>query len=162
MLKLFFYTITIFPLGLLPLVITHSDQITHDIDDRTYVERITDPNIASLESCGVGELPIFFDNGLVTTHSAEFIHDGLEAAQACGYLDVTIIPILPEDARETELMKSVHRTAELRDYLSAVATVTEANIDMDVAKEPREDTVKTLYINGQAAILKIDPKDHSG
>jgi len=158
MMKLLFCTAAVLPIGIVPWIISEPDQMDIVIQDASYSELVTDPNIEALSNCDVGELPVFFRDGLVTMHSAEFITDGLDAAEDCGPVDVTIIPILPTDAGDSDIATSVIRTAELSDYVEAVSELSDVDVDLDVADTPREDDISTLYINGRAAILRIDPE----
>ncbi len=165
MLRLLFCTAAILPIAIIPWMTSRADTaeaVSQDavyVEETSYAELVTDPNIDALSHCDEGELPVFFREGLVTTHSAEFIAEGLEAAEGCGEVEVTIVPLLPEEAGPDEIAQMQHRTAELDDYVEAAADVLDTPVDIDVANEPVEEEITTLYINGRAAILKVDPQE---
>ncbi|WP_298915978.1 hypothetical protein [uncultured Algimonas sp.] len=158
MLRLLFCTAAILPIGIIPWVSTKADTVEMEAPEASYAELVKAPNIDALSNCETGELPVFFHDSLVTTHSAEFILDGLEAAEDCGDVDVTIIPVLPEGANAADMSQSVQRTAELSEYVEAAADAGTFDVALDIAKAPTEEEISTLYINGRAAILRIDPE----
>lgn len=159
MLRLLFCTVAILPIGIVPWMTSKADTLDVELADATYAELVADPSLAALSDCETGELPIFFHDQYVTTHSAEFIIDAVEAADDCGEVEVTIIPVLPEYADADIERESVARTAQLAEYVDATARVTQADIRIDISEAPFKDDISTLYINGRAAILRIDPEE---
>ncbi len=162
MLRLLFCTAAIVPIAIIPWMTSEADTLPVQVEDATYAELVTDPNLDALSACEMGELPVFFHDALVTTHSAEFIADGLRSAEGCGNVEVTIIPILPEYADEDDLENSVERTTELAAYIQAAAEVTDTTIAIEIVNQPVKDDISTLYINGRAAILRITPQSAIG
>ncbi|MEM7729282.1 MAG: hypothetical protein AAF311_08405 [Pseudomonadota bacterium] len=162
MLRLLFCTVAIVPIAIIPWMTSQADTVEPIAADATYAELVTDPNIDALSECDTGELPVFFQDGLISAHSAEFIVDGLQAADGCGEVDVTIVPVLPEDADTSDVVKSMRRTAELSDYVESAADVGDFAVELETIAEPREEEISTLYMNGRAAILRIDPQDDAG
>lgn len=152
MLRLLFCTVAIAPIAILPWVTQEADAIEADAVDSSYAELVRDPSIDALSQCEEGRLPIFFHDELVTMHSAEFIHEGLAAVESCGDITVEIIPVLPAHAESEDIAESLHRTAELQELvrLSGAKAV--------VADEPRRPEGSSLYLNGRAAILRIEPQ----
>lgn len=156
MLKLFFSTVAILPIAILPWISSQAETLDVAIQEDAFKVRVSDPNIAAIEACKAGQLPIFFQEQYVTTHSAEFIQQGLEAAKACDDVTITIVPILPKDAQASDIADSVLRTVELASYIDEAVHITDQEITLHVAKTAREDEITTLYINGRAAILNVD------
>ena len=151
MLRLLFCTAAIIPIAILPWATEEADAIEADVVDASYAELVRDPSIAALSQCESGELPIFFHDELVTTHSAEFIHEGLEATQDCGAVTVEIVPVLPVHAETEDLAESLQRTAELREIVRL------SGMEAVVSPEPQRPEGSSLYLNGRAAILRIEP-----
>ncbi|MGB3456848.1 MAG: hypothetical protein WBG08_06945 [Litorimonas sp.] len=162
MLRLLFCTAAILPIAVIPWMTSEADTAVPAVQEASYAELVTDPSIDALSDCETGELPIFFRDDLVTTHSAEFIVEGLEAAEGCGSVDVTIVPLLPEEAAASDHAESEARAEELALYVEAAADQGNVDVDLGVAQEPVEEEISTLYMNGRAAILRIDPQDAPG
>ena len=152
MLRLLFCSAALLPIAVIPWFTSEATTIEATAADVTYAELVREPNIEALSDCDTGELPIFFHDNYVTTHSAEFIQQGLSAADGCGELDVVIVPVLPEFAESDDFAESVERTAELREM------VLNNGLDVTVASEPIQDDASALYVNGRAAILRIEPE----
>ncbi|MGB6231705.1 MAG: hypothetical protein WBF53_16430 [Litorimonas sp.] len=159
MLRLLVSTAAILPIGVISWMSSTKASVEPVAVEETYAELVTDPQLDALSDCEAASLPIFFDEEDVTVHSAEFIQSGLEAAEDCGPLDVTLVPVVPEAEELQDLAESDARIQELAEQVTTSASFTHADIDMDVAEDPREEEVATLYINGRAAIVRIDPAE---
>lgn len=151
MLRLLLCTAAFVPVAILPWFSNEAEAIDDTSIAPNYVSTITDPQLSALRNCETGELPIFFHDDLITTHSAEFIDSGLAAVENCGAVEVTIIPVLPEQSDGGDIAQSVVRMAELSEVIRVSGQ--QSHISNDII----EDEVTTLYINGRAAILRIDP-----
>lgn len=162
MLRLLFCTAAIFPIAIIPWMTSEADTLPVQVEDATYAALVTDPSLNALSLCEMGELPVFFHDAFVTTHSVEFIAEGLQSTEGCGSVDVTIIPILPEYADEADFESSALRATELTAYVQAVAEITDTPIAIEIANQPVKDDISTLYINGRAAILRITPQSAIG
>ena len=153
MLRLLFSTAAILPIAVIPWLTDDGDALA-DVPvtaaTATSASLDADPALAALADCTVEELPVFFHDSYVTLHSAEYVHQGLDAAKACGAVDVTIVPVLPADAVSEETDESEARTAELVALIDAIGL--DARI-ADTAVPPSE----ALFLNGQAALLRIEP-----
>ena len=162
MLRLLFCSAALLPIGIVPWMTSEADVMSEIMTTQTYAERVTDPSIDALSDCDVGELPVYFMDDLITSHSAEFIAEGFTAAEGCGSFDITIIPVLPKSAGDVEKSHSAQQTAELSAYIQDAANISRVDVRIDVADFPREDDISTLYMNGRAAILRIDPQSRIG
>lgn len=158
MLRLLFCSAALLPIAIIPWVNSGADTVdaiaTSGFEQPSYAEAVRAPAIEALADCETSDLPVFFHDGLVTSHSAEYIQRGLRKAAACGDYDVTIVPVLPEDADGAERSLSVERTAELREL---VRLSDETGADLSIGKTIEADEVPTLYINGRTAFLRIEP-----
>lgn len=161
MLRLLFSTAAILPIGVISWMASSSDEIEPVVMEESYSELVTDPKIESLESCETTTLPIFFEDADVTDHSADFIRNGLEAAEGCGEIDVTVVPVLPDYADKGDEAESDLRVTELLEQVATSAEFADVDIALKIAQEPREEEVSTLYINGRAAILRIEPDENA-
>ena len=158
MLRLLFCSAALLPIAIVPWMNSDAGTIatatSGNHDQPSYAEAIRAPAIDALEACEASDLPVFFHDGLVTSHSAEYIQRGLQTAAECGGYDMTIVPVLPEEADGDERAESIARTAELREL---VRLSDETGADLTVAKTMESDDVPTLYINGRSAFLRIEP-----
>lgn len=157
MLKLLFYSAVLIPLVSLPWITTKADAVPQASVDLSYEAKITEPNVEALTNCDAADVPVFFHDDLILTHSAEFITESLQAAKACGSVDLTIIPVVPDDAEARDLELSKIRMAELNAYIGAVTERANINARLEQVEKPVTDEVSTLYMNGRAAIIQIDP-----
>ena len=157
MFKLLFYSTVLIPLVSLSWMTTKADAVPKAAVDMSYEARITEPNVKALTNCDTAEVPVFFHDDLILTHSAEFITESLQAASACGSVDLTIIPVIPDDAEGRDLELSKIRLAELNAYVGAVTETAKINVRLEQVEKPVTDEVSTLYMNGRAAIIQIDP-----
>ena len=153
MLRLLFSTAAILPIAVIPWLTDEGDALA-DVPvttaTATSASLDADPALAALADCTTEELPVFFHDSYVTLHSADYVHQGLDAAAACGAVDITIVPVLPANAAPDEADESRARTAELAALIDAIgldARVAEASV------APSE----ALFLNGQAALLRIEP-----
>ncbi|GLQ21162.1 hypothetical protein ACFFUB_06630 [Algimonas porphyrae] len=162
MLRLLFCTAAILPIAIIPWMTSEAETLDPVMGEASYTELVTDPNLDALNDCRVGELPVFFHDALITTHSAEAINAGMKSAEACGDVTVTVIPVLPAYADSQDLNQSDRRTTELVAYVDAAAKTVNASMDIEIVDRPVEDDISTLYINGRAAILRIDPNADAG
>ena len=154
MLRLLFCIAAILPIALIPyLNRTAEAEATPSAQpvDPGYVQDIQAPSLAALSDCEAEDLPVFFRDDDLTANSERFVRAGLDAVKDCGEVDVVIIPVLPADAQMQEARESQRRTREL------AALVDGSGADVRVADEPRDDP-GSLYLNGRAAILKIEPQ----
>ena len=155
MLRLLFCTAAILPIAIVPWVMgddgTDAVAAQPGVVDATYAEQVRAPRIETLEECEAETLPVYFHDDMVTTHSVEFIAQGLDVASECGEVSATIIPVLPEFADSADKAESVERTAELREIMR------QAGVDTTVSQQPLEPEAGALYLNGRAAILRIEP-----
>ncbi len=160
MLRLLFCSAALLPIAIIPWVSSDAGTInavatSGSYDNPSYAEAVRAPAIDALEDCEASDLPVFFHDGYVTSHSAEYIQRGLQTAAECGGYDMTIVPVLPSEADSDERAQSVARTSELREL---VRLSDETNADLSVAKTMESDDVPTLYINGRSAFLRIEPE----
>lgn len=157
MLRLLFSTVAIVPIAIIPWMTSEAETLPFEASGETYQEQILDPNLQALSDCREGELPIFFHDTLVTMHTAEYIEKAIKITQACDEAEVTIIPVLPEYADASDIGQSVLRTAELAEFIDVAANMTNLDVEIDIASDPVEEDNSTLYVNGRAAILRIQP-----
>ena len=155
MLRLLFCSAALLPIAILPFFTTEADAL--DVDASTeavsYAEAVRAPSIASLADCEAEDLPVFFHDEYVTTHSAEFIRDGLQAAEGCGAMEIVVIPVLPDFAEAEDRAQSEERAVELREM------VRDSGYAVSISDEPVQEDGSALYLNGRAAILQIQPSE---
>lgn len=125
-------------------------------DKVSFEEAYIEPELDRLDNCQSADLDIFFHENYITTHTAEYIAEGIELSSNCKNINYVISPIVPassgEDARELLNIQ----TQELSLILEAhgvKATVSEPQIQSDF---------NSLSANGRTAILKINISDGDG
>lgn len=157
MLRLLFYSAALVPLASVPWMTSKAyipqNEVTRSVDP----QYVAEPNMDALTACQTGEVPVFFHDELILTHSAEFITESLKAMKGCGRVNLEIVPILPKEAQQSDIDMSQKRMAELKAYVTSVSDIAEIETDLRILDEPRRDDVSTLYMNGRAATIQIDP-----
>ena len=158
MFKLLLYSAALIPVVSLPWMTSRADVVPEATKAYSFDTHIAEPNMKSLSQCEKGTIPVFFHDGLILTHSAEFITESLQATRACDSVDVEIIPVIPGEARAGDIELSRVRMAELNAYVTSVSQTANMKTRLKVHNEPVKEDVSTLYMNGRAAIIQIDPK----
>lgn len=109
----------------------------------TYVE----PAVEKLSECQNADMSIYFHDIYITTHSAEYIFDGVRALSACQNVEFEIIPLMAETGNQKERALSLRQAGELQEYMRVAGF--EAKISplrVDSAGSPD---------SGRAALLRI-------
>ncbi len=119
-------------------------------DKVSFEEAYIEPELNLLDKCQSAELDVFFHENYITTHTAEYIAEGIELSSNCKNIDYVISPIIPaSSAADTRDTLDV-QTQELSLILQAhgvKAKISEPQIQSDF---------NSLSANGRTAIIKIN------
>jgi hypothetical protein len=108
------------------------------------------PEFKQLENCKSAELDVFFHDNYITTHSSEYIAEGLELAANCGTASYTITPVVPSISYVSEDVVRGPHAQELLLVLRA------HGVNAKIANTEFQDDFDSLTANGRTAKLKID------
>ena len=148
MLKLLLCSAMIVPCFIIPFTGAAKNQMV-SLHKTSFEEAFIEPELKQLENCETAELDVFFHENYITTHSAEYLAEGIDIAKSCGKADFLITPIIPTSSHIDAVDVLDVQTQELSLVLKAHgvnATVTKAIIQSEY---------NTLSANGRTATLKI-------
>lgn len=113
--------------------------------DEAYLE----PELDRLDNCQSAELDVFFHENYITTHSAEYIAEGIELSNTCENARYVITPIVPASSQ-------IDASDILNIQSDELSLVLKAHGITPVIAEPHVQTeFNSLSANGRTATLKI-------
>jgi len=151
--KLAFLFPLIVPLGFLPQLAATSQFATTDRPsfDDVYVN----PQIERLRNCQSANLDVYFQQGAVTQHSAEYITDAAQAAGKCDVINVKILPIEGKGFSQEDREESKLNTQELGAWLN------DLGVKYEVGTPQIQSTRNNLTYNGRTAQIVFNVKPAS-
>lgn len=148
MLKLLLCSAFIAPCIILPFTGNAKSQMV-SFETTSYEEAYVEPEFEQLENCEAAELDVFFHENYITSHSAEYIAEGIELSGICGDASFIITPIIPSASHVSASEVLTTQTRELSLILKAHGvTARVANADVETEFDG-------LSANGRTATLKI-------
>jgi len=149
MLKLLLCSAFMAPCFIIPFIGTSTESYITDYETTSYEEAYVEPEFEQLENCEAAELDVFFHENYITSHSAEYIAEGIELSKDCGDANYVITPIIPasSDAKAADIVDI--QTKELSLILKA------HGVNAKVARTDKQAEFNSLSANGRTAILKI-------
>lgn len=157
MLRLLFCTASIVPIAFIPWMTTKAKPVP--AVETSYYDTA---DLELLSQCAADDIPVFFHDNLITSHSADDINTSLIAASDCGDMTVTVVPVLPDYADDRDLALADRRATQLLAHVDQVAEQTNTDMRLEIVNPPLREDISTLYINGRAAILRIEPDADAG
>lgn len=151
MFKLLLCSVFFAPLIVLPLSASTDREISSQSADFDSV--YVDPELEKIDACENADLDIFFHEEFITTHSADYLNDGLNRLSDCATGDVAIQPILSANATtfDEDLLKV---------QISELELILEAHdYDANVLPLKTLKSVDAFSLNGRAAIVKFSTSD---
>ena len=144
MFKLFLISAAVIPVAIIPWLNSSASTVAVDaewIDD-------DEPAVSRLEVCKDAEMSIFFKDIYITTPSAEYILEGVQALSNCKNITFEIIPLIEEGAEENDVKHSLRQAQELKDYIAITG------FDASISKKFIEDDYNAGN-SWRGALLKI-------
>jgi hypothetical protein len=161
MLRLIFCIFAILPVGVIPWVSTSANVEINKVRKLSNVQQMDILPPRQLTECEAAQLPVFFHDDLITTHSADAIAASLNSTLSCDKLQAEIIPIVPMDAKPKDYEMMYRRLSELNAYMDAASEQKNMTVIVKTSSQPVQDDVSTLYMNGRAAILRFSPRSEA-
>lgn len=149
MLKLFLCSAFIAPCFIIPFTGTSAESYITKYETTSFEEAYIEPEFSQLENCKAAELDVFFHENYITSHSAEYIAEGIELSKDCGDAKYVITPIIPasSDDKAADIVDT--QTKELSLILKA------HGVNAKVARTDKQAEFNSLSANGRTATLKI-------
>ena len=151
MFKLLLCSVFFAPLIVLPLsASTDRKMPSYGADfDSVYV----DPELEKIDACENADLDIFFHEEFITSHSAEYLSEGLNRVSDCATGDLAIQPVLQADATSTDETLLKAQITELKIIIEA------HDYDAKVLPLRALQSSDAFSLNGRAAIVKFSTSD---
>ena len=148
MLKLLLCSAMIVPCFIIPFTGAAKNQMA-SVYKTSFEDAFIEPELKQLERCKPAELDVFFHENYITTHSAEYLAEGIEIAKACGNANFSITPIIPTVSHINAGDVLDIQTEELSLILKA------HGVNAEITKADVQSEYNTLSANGRTATLKI-------
>lgn len=148
MLKLLLCSVILAPCFVIPFVGTAND-VMADYDTTTFEDAYIEPELAKLKNCQNANLDVFFSEGYVEYHSAEYLSEGIKAASECGNVNYVLQPVEVSSSKNAFDKSVSDETNELILLLKAHG-VSAKLMDPKVQKK-----YDSFIINGRSVILQI-------
>lgn len=149
MLKFFLTAVVITPAIIYPFVGSAKSKMV-SYNKVSFEDVHIAPEFKQLENCNSAELDVFFHENYITTHSSEYIAEGLELSANCGAASYTITPVVPSISYVSEDEVRGSHAQELLLVLKA------HGVNAKIANTEFQDDFNSLTANGRTAKLKID------
>ena len=149
MLKLLLTAAVITPVIIFPFVGTAKSKMV-SYNKVSFEDVHIAPEFKQLENCKSAELDVFFHENYITTHSSEYIAEGIELSANCGTTSYTITPVMPSISYVSEDEVRGAHTQELLLVLKA------HGVNAKIANTEFQHDFDSLTANGRTAKLKID------
>jgi len=149
MLKLLLCSAIIAPCLILPFTQSSAESPIVEPEVNSFEVAYVEPELTSLESCENAELDVFFYDNYITTHSAEYVAEGVKLSQDCKNVSYIITPIVSESSR-ADAEDILHVQAD------ELALILEAHgVTPKIAEADTQTEFDALSANGRTATLKI-------
>lgn len=153
MLKLLLSAALVAPCFIIPLTSSSAEPESVVYNTPSFETTYIEPELERLEKCKSAELDVFFHENYITTHSAEYIAEGIKLSDACTKASYVITPIIPASSHIDEKdVLNVH-TEELSLILEAYG------IYPVIAGADVQTEFNSLSANGRTVTLKIVIKE---
>lgn len=150
MLRFLFCLLFITPVFILPSLLGNQDATASIEAEQDTYETFIDTKVAALSGCEPDNVPVYFRNEYVETHSAEFLHTAVDAASECFGLKATVMNLKFENMTEAELELADDQAEEVSEFLNAYDNTVE------VERGAREIELDTRAVNGRAVIVEFN------
>lgn len=150
MLRFLFCLTVIAPIFFIPSLTNNQDAAASvEIEEDTY-EMFTDSKISALSECQPENIPVYFSDAYVESHSAEFLHAAVDAVENCKDATVHVVNLKFENMTDDEEALARDQVEEVTAFLSAY----DSHIEID--RETREAELDTRAVNGRAVVVEFE------
>lgn len=156
MFRLLLCSALITPWFILPFSASSVSMQNFDYNKVSFDEAYIEPELDRLDKCQSAELDVYFHENYITTHTAEYIAEGIEISSNCKNISYVISPIVPASSGSDANDILDLQTQELSLILQA------HGVKATISKPQIESDFNSLSANGRTAILKINISDGDG
>lgn len=150
MLRFLFCLIVILPIFFISKITGNQDAVAEiEIEKNTY-QTFTDTKISTLRRCEAENIPVYFSDRFVESHSAAFLHAAVEAAANCSEAKAHVVNLKFEDMNDSDEVIAAGQVKEVTEFLKAYDT----NVEID--RVTRVAKLDTRAVNGRAVIVEFE------